>query len=77
MYDIIEMMPEHGHFVALWTYNNAVWTATFMKRNNQWFRFIDEEGNGDWNDIEHPRFYIPTHNPDVKDVRYVVLSTEM
>lgn len=76
MYDILELMPEDGHFVALWTYNNAVWTAIFMKRDNQWFRF-DEDGNGDWDDIEHPRFYIPTQNPDVIDVRYVVLNRDI
>ena len=76
MYEILEIMPEDGHFVALWTYDNAAWTGIFKKMNDRWFRF-DEDVNGDWNDIEHPRFYIPTHNPDVKDVRYVVLSTEM
>lgn len=76
MYEILEIMPEDGHFIALWTYDNAVWTNTFMRRNNQWFRF-NEDGNGEWNTIEHPRFCIPTHNVNVKDVRYIVLSRDI
>lgn len=74
MYEILELMPEEGHFVALWTYNNAVWTCTFKRRNGQWYKFDDDN---DWITVDHPEQHIPTRNPDVHGVRYLVVNTEM
>ena len=31
MYEILENMPESGNFLAIWTYNERVWSCKFEK----------------------------------------------
>lgn len=67
MYEVVDAMPEDGHFLLLWTYNNKVWSETFTYIGRGFRRYIPE--SDDYSEITDPMGFVPR---DAEDVQFLI-----
>ena len=73
MYEILDNMPESGNFLAIWTYNERVWSCQFVKSvsSGRWTMYNTELGESA--DIVHPLDYIP-RGSDITNVAFISIA---
>lgn len=78
MYSLDELMPEDGHFIAVWTYDGKVWSTTFRFCEGIWLKYVGEYNHDgeEWERVGNPREHIPTRNPLVTNVRFLRVDSD-
>lgn len=64
MYELVDSMPEDGHFLLLWTYNGKVWSETLTYFADGWRKYeVDSDGYSDFLD---PMTLVPRDGENVQ-----------